>query len=163
MGEKPRSAAFAHFHGVKGFPWGLSGKESGVSARDAGSIPGPGRHLEKGQQPAPVFSPGNPMDGGAWWATVHGVTESGATETEKPPQRQGSKASHCGWFQEARAWLRQAGTSQLQPTSALCSYLARREASGETVRVQIRSFGVCRGKGEVAWAAWSLGWWGRGF
>ena len=33
------------------------------------------------------------------------------------------------------------------------------EIDGETVRVKMRSFGVCRGNGEVAW---SLGWWGRG-
>ena len=28
-------------------------------------------------QPTPVFLPGNPLGGGAWWATVHGVTKSG--------------------------------------------------------------------------------------
>ena len=30
--------------------------------------------------------PGNPMDGGAWWATVHGVTKSqtGLNKREKP-------------------------------------------------------------------------------
>ena len=27
-------------------------------------------------QPTPVFLPGDPMDRGAWWATVHGVTKS---------------------------------------------------------------------------------------
>ena len=26
--------------------------------------------------PTPVLLPGNPMDGGAWWAPVHGVTKS---------------------------------------------------------------------------------------
>ena len=35
-----------------------------------------GRPLEKKWQPIPVFLPGNPMDGGAWWATVHGITKS---------------------------------------------------------------------------------------
>ena len=31
--------------------------------------------------PTPVFLPGESMDRGAWWATVHGVTkESGTTE-----------------------------------------------------------------------------------
>ena len=27
-------------------------------------------------QPTPVFLPGNTMDRGAWWATVHGITKS---------------------------------------------------------------------------------------
>ena len=27
-------------------------------------------------QPTPVFLPKNPMDRGAWWAAVHGVTQS---------------------------------------------------------------------------------------
>ena len=27
-------------------------------------------------QPTPVLLPGNPMDGGAWWAAVHGVAKS---------------------------------------------------------------------------------------
>ena len=27
-------------------------------------------------QPTPVFLPGKSMDGGAWWATVHGVAKS---------------------------------------------------------------------------------------
>jgi len=26
--------------------------------------------------PIPVLLPGNPMDGGAWWAAVHGVSKS---------------------------------------------------------------------------------------
>ena len=30
-------------------------------------------------QPTPVLLPGNPMDRGAWWATVHGVTKESDT------------------------------------------------------------------------------------
>ena len=30
-------------------------------------------------QPIPVFLPGNPMDRGAWQATVHGVTKESDT------------------------------------------------------------------------------------
>ena len=30
--------------------------------------------------PTPVFFLGNPTDGGAWWAAVHGETESDTTE-----------------------------------------------------------------------------------
>ena len=38
---------------------------------DSGSIPGSRRE----QQPTLVFLPGESMDRGAWWATVHGITE----------------------------------------------------------------------------------------
>ena len=30
--------------------------------------------LKRKWLPTPLFLPGNPMDRGAWWATVHGVT-----------------------------------------------------------------------------------------
>ena len=36
-------------------------------------------------QPTPVFLLGNPMDRGAWWATVHGVTRVGHDLATKPP------------------------------------------------------------------------------
>ena len=34
--------------------------------------------LEKEMKPSPVFLPGEPMDGGAWQAAVHGVAKSWA-------------------------------------------------------------------------------------
>ena len=58
-------------------PGGSNGKESACNARDLGSIPGlegsPG-----GEHGNPVWYSclENPMDGRAWWATVHGVTKS---------------------------------------------------------------------------------------
>ena len=42
--------------------------------RDVGSIPGLGRSLG-GRHGNPLQYSENPMDGGAWWATVHGVTK----------------------------------------------------------------------------------------
>ena len=49
--------------------------------RDVGSIPGPGRSPGVGNGNLLQYSClGNPMDRGAWQATVHGVTESDMTE-----------------------------------------------------------------------------------
>ena len=46
-------------------------------ARGAGSIPGSGRSPRKGNgNPLQYSCLGNSMDRGAWWAIVHGVSES---------------------------------------------------------------------------------------
>ena len=61
----------------RGFPGGSTIKNPPASAGDAGSIPGLGRFLGKGNgNPSKYSCLGNPMDRGAWWATVHGVTKS---------------------------------------------------------------------------------------
>ena len=65
-------------YNVKGFPWWLSDKESTFDAAVAGSIPGLGQSPGEGNGNPPQYSClDNPMDRGAWWATVHGVTNSG--------------------------------------------------------------------------------------
>ena len=47
---------------------------------DLGSIPGSGRSPGEGNgNPLQYSCLENPMDGGAWWATVHGVTKSRRT------------------------------------------------------------------------------------
>ena len=54
---------------------------SACNAGDLGSIPGLGRsHGEGNGNPLQYSCLENPMDGGAWWAIVHGVTESDTTE-----------------------------------------------------------------------------------
>ena len=63
-----------------GLPWWLSGKESTCSAGDAGltvdSIPGSGRSPgDRNGSPLQYSCLGNPMDRGAWQATVHGATK----------------------------------------------------------------------------------------
>ena len=59
------------------FPGGLDGKASAYNAGDPGSIPGSGRSPVEGNgNPLQYSCLENPMDGGAWWATVHGVTKS---------------------------------------------------------------------------------------
>ena len=64
----------------EGFPGGSDNKESTCSAGiegDSGSIPGVGRSLEEGLgNPRQYSCLENPMDTGAWWATVHRVTKS---------------------------------------------------------------------------------------
>ena len=46
-------------------------------ARDVGSIPGVGRSSGEGNgNPVQYSCLGNPMDRGAWWATVQGITKS---------------------------------------------------------------------------------------
>ena len=48
-----------------------------VNAEDLGSIPRLGRSPGEGNgNPLQYACLENPMDGGAWWATVHGVTKS---------------------------------------------------------------------------------------
>ena len=43
---------------------------------DLGSIPGLGRSLERNGNPLQYSRLQNSMDGGAWWATVHGIAKS---------------------------------------------------------------------------------------
>ena len=63
-----------------GFPGGSVGKESTCNAGNAGSIPGLGRSPGEGNgNPLQYSCLGNPMDRGAWWATVHGVTRESDT------------------------------------------------------------------------------------
>ena len=56
-------------------------KNPPASAGDVGSIPGSGRSPRGGHEnPLHCSCLENPMNRGAWWATVHRVTESGTTE-----------------------------------------------------------------------------------
>ena len=56
-------------------------RESTCSVRDLGSIPGLRRSPGEGNSyPLQYAGPENPMDRGAWKATVHGITELDTTE-----------------------------------------------------------------------------------
>ena len=60
-----------------GFPGGSDSKASACDAEDPGSIPGSGRSPGEGNgNPLQYSCLENPMDEGAWWATVHGVAKS---------------------------------------------------------------------------------------
>ena len=59
------------------FPGGSDGKASACNAGYPGSIPGSGRSPGEGNgSPLQYSRLENSMDGGAWWATVHGVAKS---------------------------------------------------------------------------------------
>ena len=65
------------------FPGGSDGKASVYSTGDPGSIPGLGRSPgEENGNPLQYYCLENPMDRGAWWATVHGVAKSWTRLTE---------------------------------------------------------------------------------
>ena len=60
-----------------GFPGGSDCKESACNAEALILIPGSGRSPERGNgNPLQCSCLGNPMKRGAWWATIHGVTNS---------------------------------------------------------------------------------------
>ena len=60
-----------------GFPGDSEVKASACNVGDLGSIPGSGRSPGEGNgNPLQYSCPKNPMDRGAWWATVQGVAKS---------------------------------------------------------------------------------------
>ena len=60
-----------------GYPGGSDGKESACNVGDLGSIPGLRRSPGVGNgNPLQYSCLENPMDRGAWWATVHGIAKS---------------------------------------------------------------------------------------
>ncbi|MDK6450581.1 hypothetical protein, partial [Aerococcus urinae] len=62
---------------ILGFPGGSEGEASACNVGDLGLIPGSGRSPGEGNgHPLQYSCLENPMDGGAWWATVHGVAKS---------------------------------------------------------------------------------------
>ena len=59
------------------FPGGSEVKVSACNVGDLGSIPGLGRFPGEGNgNPLQYSCLENPIDGGAWWATVQGVAKS---------------------------------------------------------------------------------------
>ena len=75
MGEGEPSTLFL------GFSSGSDGKESACNTGNLGLIPGSGRSPgERNGNLLQYSCLETPMDRGAWWATVHGFTESEMTE-----------------------------------------------------------------------------------
>ena len=78
--SEPKVPAFLQLelrYGILCLPWWLSCKVSACNAGDVGSIPESGRSPGGGHgNPLQYCCLENPKDRGAWWATVHRVTES---------------------------------------------------------------------------------------
>ena len=71
-----RTQNLVHSRVILGLPWWLSGKGLACQGRRCRFDPWAGKIPWRGKwQPTPVFLPGHPLDRGAWWATVHGVTK----------------------------------------------------------------------------------------
>ena len=72
-GEGRRFTYLSHY---MGFPGSSDGKKSACSAGGLGSILGQESPGGGNGNPLQYSCLGNFMDRGAWWAAVHGVTES---------------------------------------------------------------------------------------
>ena len=83
---KGKTDALIHFFKMSfieiyDFPGGSDVKASACNVGDPGLIPGSGRSPGEGNgNPLQYSCLENPIDGGAWWATVHGVAELDTTE-----------------------------------------------------------------------------------
>ena len=72
----------------------LSSKESTCNVGDVGSTPGSGRSAGGGHgNPLQYSCLENPMDSGAWWATVHGVKELDTTEATQHARRHSQRTA----------------------------------------------------------------------
>ena len=81
-----------------GFPGGSVVKIPPANAGDVGSIPGWGRSPGGGHgNPLQYSCLENPMDRGAWWATVHRVAKrhDGVTEQQQEKLEDGHKKCIC--------------------------------------------------------------------
>ena len=80
-GKQNYTTTYLYIPTFYGFLGGSEVKASARNAGDLGSIPGWGRSPgEENGNPLQYSCLENPMDRGAWWVTVHGVTEWDTTE-----------------------------------------------------------------------------------
>ena len=98
----PRPKFIFPLWNILGFPRSSVGKESACNEGDLASIPGSGRSPGEGNgNPLQFSCLENPMDRGAWRATVHGVTRVRHNLVTKPPPRHSASVSFlCRGFSE---------------------------------------------------------------
>ena len=74
--QRSKQAVIKYCNGSKGFPGGSELKNLPANSGDADLIPGLGRWPGEGNGKQLQYSClGNPMERGAWWATVHRVAK----------------------------------------------------------------------------------------
>ena len=82
VGKKKKKICIC-FEREGGFPSGSAGEESACSAENTGLIPGLQRSpVEGNANPLKSSCLKNPMDRGAWWATVRGIAKRHNPETK---------------------------------------------------------------------------------
>ena len=102
------------------FPGGSDGKASAYNAGDLGSIPGPGRSPGEGNgNPLQYSCLENPMVGGGWQATVHGVIKS---QTRLSDFLSYIRDKQSLYPKHARHWMK--------PHTVWCSASDDKDASG---------------------------------
>ena len=112
---------------ILGFPGGSVVKNLPGKAGDMGSIPGSGRSPGEGNGNPPQYSClENSMNGGASWATVHGIAKKHNFEAKQQQQGYRSKYIHikflsCHSNQQGRRYFCVCTTSGSPNLFSLCS------------------------------------------
>ena len=98
-----------------GFPSGSVVKNPPANAGDTGSIPGSGRSPGEGNgNPLQYSCLGNPMDRGAWQATVHGVAKE--LDTTGQLNNNNSCLHYCEYTKERKwKWSHSVVSDSLRP------------------------------------------------
>ena len=90
------------------FPGGSQVKASAYNAGDLGSTPGSGRPPGEGNgSPLQCSCLESPMDGGAWWSTVHGVAKSLTQLSNFPFTFNWSRTQLIYWWMTSH-WIKHA-------------------------------------------------------